>query len=253
MGITGILTTCNRPPEVLARAYRSMLDQTLPPDEIVIVNAGRNGLDIGISENTVIIDSPGSNSAEARNIGIEHSSNDLLAFLDDDDVWYRNRLEDQCAAMVDGIGIVSSPYDMDGAEFPIKRGNILQENWIGSTSFPLVRKDAVLSAGGFDTSFPANQEWDLWTRICRDHGVAVTDRKVGLKETGENSLTADIDKRISGWKAMFSKHAEDYRKDRKACREALGTFRYEMFVRRSIKGLVVSETMLLGFRLHLSP
>ena len=87
---------------LLSRAINSVLLQTYQNWELIII-------DDACSDNTSDIIEPnlkderirvirlkeGVGGAEARNIGLDESKGELIAFLDDDDEWLKNKLERQ--------------------------------------------------------------------------------------------------------------------------------------------------------------
>ena len=92
--------------EVIARAIFSVLNQTVAPREIILVNDGCTGDQRDLLENAlskvgnqanlrVIHLDTNSGSSFARNIGWETSRSDYVAFLDADDAWYPSKLQIQ--------------------------------------------------------------------------------------------------------------------------------------------------------------
>ena len=91
----------------LAEAIDSVLDQTLLPDEIIIVDDGSTDGTYGkIAALTATAPVPihairqgNQGPAAARNRGAERASGTLLAFLDADDLWLRDKTAHQVAAL----------------------------------------------------------------------------------------------------------------------------------------------------------
>jgi glycosyltransferase involved in cell wall biosynthesis len=86
----------------IAEAVASMLEQTLPPDEVLVVDDGSTdrtaevvrrlpGVQYHYQENR--------GAGTARNLGIRQSKGDLIAFLDADDIWLPEKLRLQTAAL----------------------------------------------------------------------------------------------------------------------------------------------------------
>src|SRR5690625_4573905 len=100
INISVIMPVYNRQ-ETVEQAIQSVLDQTYPHFEFIIVDDGstdstkeviRQVKDprIRLIENATSI-----GAAAARNIGVEHAVYDWLAFQDSDDVWLPQKLEKQ--------------------------------------------------------------------------------------------------------------------------------------------------------------
>jgi glycosyltransferase involved in cell wall biosynthesis len=95
---TVIIPTYNRA-RFIGEAVKSILAQTLPAHEIIVVDDGSTDntpevLQAFASKITVIRQKNAGASA-ARNTGILHSKTEWLAFLDSDDTWCSNYLEKQ--------------------------------------------------------------------------------------------------------------------------------------------------------------
>ena len=90
-------------PDYFRVSIKSMLEQTVSPDEIIIVKDGKltEGLDAVLeefrdSENIKVIAlSENKGLGEALSIGIENCRNELIARMDTDDISVNNRCEKQ--------------------------------------------------------------------------------------------------------------------------------------------------------------
>lgn len=79
----------------LAEAIESVLAQTIPADEIIVVDDGSEDETAGVAEKfhrVHVICQPNQGCAVARNTGIATSSGKWLAFLDADDIWLPEKL-----------------------------------------------------------------------------------------------------------------------------------------------------------------
>lgn len=93
--ITAVITTYNRA-ELLGRAIQSVLTQTTPPLELVVVDDGSTDRTPSVVERYAsrvrYVPQKNAGLAEARNTGVRHAQGDWIAFLDDDDVWKQDYL-----------------------------------------------------------------------------------------------------------------------------------------------------------------
>ena len=230
-------------PEALARAYRSVLAQTVRPERIVIVFSGK---EIPVTHGdvpTVAVRCEGTGGS-ARNAGASLCDDGFIAFLDDDDEWSPRRLESQLPMFSEGVCLVCSPYlveSEDGTEVfrPCIQGSILEENVLGCTSMVLLRKDAFDATGGFDPLMQSNQEWDLWIRMLDLGEAACSGDIVGTKHDSADSISSDGRRREKGWIRLLAKHLPRYLRDPRALERALWFFFRDMlFLRRWIPALI---------------
>ena len=100
--ITAVVPAYNREKTVI-RAIQSTLDQTHPPDEIIVVDDGSTDNTYSIVQqygNRIkYIYQKNSGASEARNRGVQEASGAWIAFLDSDDYW----LEHHLARMAEAI------------------------------------------------------------------------------------------------------------------------------------------------------
>lgn len=210
MKVSVIITTFNRP-QALIEAVKSVLNQSLLPSEILVVNDGKE-----IPENEAclahplvrIVQNEQSRGANfSRNRGVNLSKGDILMFLDDDDTWEENKVMEQVSHFErdPAIGLVYTGkimvYDTDRTKelyrVPANRsGNlypeILRKNIIGTTSAVALKKEVIVSAGKFDEDLPAMQDYDLWIRICKIAPV-VGDKRFNVRYTlNQYSKSAQI-------------------------------------------------------------
>jgi len=160
--ISVVITTYNRPVKILKRALDSVLNQSYENIEVFIVNDCpliidlsdeiRNWLESYQDDRiTYIVHEKNMGACQARNTGIERANGIFIAFLDDDDEWLSEKLKKQYKYMIDEkVGLVYCS-SLIIKETGIKKlyvpknvtcnfyQEILRTNFIGSTSFPLLR------------------------------------------------------------------------------------------------------------------
>lgn len=99
LAISVIIPTCDRP-DRLAAALQSVRSQTLQPAEIIVVDDGTSGLGAPPEAAITVVRGVGAAGPSAsRNLGVDHANGDFVAFLDDDDRWSEEYLEEVTKAL----------------------------------------------------------------------------------------------------------------------------------------------------------
>lgn len=192
MRVSVVIVTKNRR-FFLLRALKSVLDQTIKADEIVVVDdASDYSVESIISplnqKNLKLIINPKSlGGAVARNIGAKTTSCDVLMFLDDDDAWEKNKIEKQLQVFSDNENIamvysgrkIVKDTNLDKVvrtSVSKKEGDlsniIFEKNYIGITSAVAMKKVVFEKVCGFDENLPCRQDYDLWIRMAKYGDVA---------------------------------------------------------------------------------
>ncbi len=174
----------------VAQAVDSVLAQTWPQCEILVINDGStdNTLDVLMAYGDAIrvISKPNGGLSSARNRGIEEASGRYVAFLDADDRWLPAKLSRQVAVMeqVEDVGFCSttaqvvSPDDEPLNIWPCPDiqdsllETLFRQNGAipGSGSGVMARRDLFDTAGPFDESLRSLEDIDMWMRLA-----AITD------------------------------------------------------------------------------
>ncbi len=171
------------------KAVASVLSQTTPVLELVLVNDGGSETFRSVLPDDgriSLFSKQNEGVAAARNFAIQQCRGEYIAFLDQDDYWYPDKLQEQMA-MIPLAGepcMVTSPVDIIDhrgvfIQKRIKRIqnvyflkaykekallHLAEENFIYSST-PLVHKAVFQHAGGFDSSVQPHDDWDMYLRI----------------------------------------------------------------------------------------
>ncbi|MCB9893282.1 MAG: glycosyltransferase family 2 protein [Planctomycetes bacterium] len=108
--VSVILPTFNRA-DVLERAVKIVTDQTWRPLQLVLVDDGSSDDTPGVMAalearvrgagvEPVFVRKPNGGCASARNLAMQRATGEFFAFLDDDDLWYPDKLAKQVAELV---------------------------------------------------------------------------------------------------------------------------------------------------------
>jgi glycosyltransferase involved in cell wall biosynthesis len=157
--------------------------------------------------------------AAARNTGWQAARADVIAFLDADDLWAPTKIERQLQALQAAgprVGLVYCWYhgiDAHGLIVDVQNGpawhgdvlhHLLHGNFIGNGSAALIRRQALVEAGGFDAALRAQgaqgcEDYLLYCRVARAHAFAlVADHLVGYRSTPGN-MSSDRPRMLRSW------------------------------------------------------
>ncbi|WP_018232759.1 glycosyltransferase family 2 protein [Thioalkalivibrio thiocyanodenitrificans] len=108
MKVSVIIPTYNRA-DYLVDAIDSVLNQTVPVDEIIVIDDGSTDHTAaslrGYSRSVRLLRQDRAGAGAARNRGVHEARGELIAFLDSDDLWTPVKMELQLAAMAAHPGV----------------------------------------------------------------------------------------------------------------------------------------------------
>jgi glycosyltransferase involved in cell wall biosynthesis len=168
--------------EYIARAVSSVLDQSVTPDAVLVVDDGSRDASVAVASRfgppVTVISTPPRGAAAARNCGIREATTAAVGFLDVDDTWPSDRLERHLDVLSerDDVDIVLGATRYVGLSarerrryrFP-GREPIAVVMFLGATT---VRRSVFRDHHGFDESLRRFEDWDWFLRM-RELGVAI--------------------------------------------------------------------------------
>ena len=236
--VSGIITTHNRGADIVERAIKSILVQTHTNIEVIVVDdskpdfADRDNVKAMVEsyadKNVRYIRHPECRGAcAARNTGLADAKGEIIGFLDDDDEWMPKKVEvslplfeDSNVALVYGhfeyyyestntSTIEKTPFHGQDTFEKL----ISTNNYIGSTSFPMLRKSCVEDVGGFDTLLLSSQDYDMWLRLSQKYSVKHVDEVTCRYHAHEGErITRNVEKRVKGTERIIEKNYEYIKK-----------------------------------------
>ena len=175
----------------IREALESVLQQTRPADEIIVVNDGSTDDGPAIVEEMArnnrvrLLHKPNGGQSSARNLAIRETHCSHIALLDQDDIWYEDHLALLSRPFIEGavrrLGLVYGNLDqidrngrmlLEGCLDAIpsvhpKRSLLqcLQHDMFILPGASLVERQAVLDAGLFDERLSGYEDDDLFVRL----------------------------------------------------------------------------------------
>ena len=235
--VSAVITTHNREAEIVERAVRSVLNQTYPNIEIIVVDDSSPDYSYRADvENSIRKIQEASDSISikyvkhetcrgacaARNTGLGYCKGEIVGFLDDDDEWLPRKVEAMLPEFdADDVALVYCEAEsFDESNNTVRVYNrekhkgkvfesLIEDNYIGSASFPLMKREAVIDAGGFDEELQSSQDFDMWLRIAQKHNVSyVEDVLVRYHIHEGEQITKNPRKKIAGSERLIEKNRE---------------------------------------------
>ena len=199
-GVSVIIPTFNRA-WILEEAVDSVLAQTCPADEIIIVDDGSTDntqtLLRRFGSRIQVLRQPNRGVSAARNAGWRRATGALIALLDADDLWLPTKLERQIAFFNTHpearICQTEEIWMRRGKRVNPKRRHRKPSGWIFEPSLALclvspsavmMRRELLEEMGGFDEALPACEDYDLWLRVSLRVPIHLIDEKLVVKRGG---------------------------------------------------------------------
>ena len=199
--------------DTIGRAVGSAVAQVGVDREVIVVDDGSSDRTAEVLADflstvavRVIFHETNRGGSAARNTGAAHAAGSWLAFLDADDEWEPERLlhafgEVQASGCEFAIGSFEwSRPESEGdwrctPRLPpdVTDADLLSAPPLGAGSTLIVRASLFRDVGGFDTTMPRHQDWDLVIRLSeRTRGHVVSDPLVRVHRTGRPAYRAVV-------------------------------------------------------------
>lgn len=183
--LVSVVMPCYNARPYVEDAVRSVLDQTYPAVELVVVDDGSDDGSVEMLQRLAaehpqrlrLLAQDRRGPYPARNLGLRHARGEFVAFLDADDWWRPDFIERMhgtlqasgadltyCGWQNVGEGVVAQPYVP-----PAYEDDDPVAHFVRSCPWPihaaLVRRSVVDSLGGFSERRFASMDYDFWLRV----------------------------------------------------------------------------------------
>ena len=209
--VSVIIPTHNRE-KFISECVQSVLAQTLPAREIIIVDDGSTDAtynilrDLGFNslstKKTVLryFFQQNRGVSSARNLGIKEARSEYIALLDSDDLWLKSKLDRQVSAFqndtqssrlchTDEIWIRNGVRVNQHKKHKKHGGNVFQsclKLCCISPSSTMMHRSVFEDFGFFDEDLPACEDYDFWLRYSAKEDVNFIDEPLIIKKGGHS-------------------------------------------------------------------
>ncbi|MHC0445698.1 glycosyltransferase family 2 protein [Flavobacterium sp. 3-218] len=233
----------------IENTVKSILGQTFIDYEIIIINDGSTDASEIIVRNfndkrIKIFNQKNQGVSVARNFGIGKSSGKFIAFLDADDYWFPNHLEELNKLILDfpNCGIYCSRYktkiSTNHFKIPVFQGitnsfsGIINDYFYSNqpsritwTSCLAISKEILENTGGFTPGVTNGQDLELWTKIGINFSVAITNKTTAVYNY---DIGKSLSKReINSMSLMDFEQFKTFEKDNRSLKKFLDLYRIE--------------------------
>lgn len=187
--VTVVIPTRNRV-GFLKQAVASVFAQSYPNWELIVIDDGSatpvtDAVIHNIEDARLIRFDESKGASKARNAGIDLARGEYIAFLDDDDIWLRDKLALQVQVLKEKpqVGLVGGGCEyIDENGNPILKPKIRSEivtnrelsisvSLPGATSNSMFRVSCLHEVGKFNEALHRAEDWELFLRISEHFEV----------------------------------------------------------------------------------
>lgn len=233
LSVSAVIPTYNGS-RYLAASVRSALEQSHDLLEIIVIDDGSRddiqGILAPFPSKVRYVRQENGGPAAARNRGVSMARGDLIAFLDDDDLWHPTKTAEQVRVLAENprCGMVYSYpelIDEHGAvipneapsEFPCGEVYLafLHRNRITTPSATMIRREVFRCVGGFDENreYICGEDYDLWLRIARRYQVMFCPGTVTSYRVRSAGISKNLPNALKGHRYLLRKAAELHASD----------------------------------------
>ena len=206
--ISVVIPTFNRR-QTIGRSIDSVLNQTLFPSEIIVVDDGStDGTCDYIQSNfpsIKLLHQPNKGVSAARNKGIRYADTNWIALLDSDDEWFPQKLEKQVMTLSQSPDIKFCHTEEIWIRNGVRVNQMKKHQKYGghifykcldmcriSPSSVLFHQSILDDVGYFDEDLKVCEDYDLWLRITAKFPVLYIDESLIKKYGGHEDQLSRV-------------------------------------------------------------
>ena len=218
----------------ISRAIESVLAQTRPVDEIIVVDDGSTDETASqvkkYSKKVKYIYQENAGAGAARNTGIKAARYEWIAFLDGDDEWLPNKLKLQCELLQrhrELVWCTSNYYRcmceenrrspdiataratglLESREYFDNFFSIFLQDAYGCTDTIMIKREVLEETGGFRAGQRNMEDLDLWWRIAyRRPKIGFVNQPLAVYHLGIQQSLSRGQKKWEQYREMIERH-----------------------------------------------
>lgn len=233
--LVSIITPVYNGQDFLDRCIKSVLAQTYENWELLLIDDGSSDNSVQIIENylednriKLLRNESNSGIPTTRNKGIENSTGEFIALLDQDDEWLPHKLEKQVSRFLeidDSFGLIYSNVEVrtdqgilsdqkkeiePEASIQSNLELMLSRNLITSPT-AMVKRKALEEVGLFDESIRwGGDDYDLWIRIAHKFKFDYIDEVLCIRHEHQQNYSADKKRMMLKTIELGEKYVEQF-------------------------------------------
>ncbi|MDJ0696186.1 MAG: glycosyltransferase [Mastigocoleus sp. MO_167.B18] len=211
MSLISVIIPVYNGEKTIENTIKSVLSQSINNFELIIINSASTDSTLEIisqfkDPRIKVFYYPKANVAVNRNRGFKHACSDFISFIDADDLWTKDKLELQYNALINNAnaGLVYSWTDcVDERGKFLRRCSyvnwsgdvyckLLLDDFIGSGSNVMIRRDAFVAVGGFDEILTNAQDTDMWIRLAAKYDFVCVPKPQILYRICNISMSSNV-------------------------------------------------------------
>ncbi len=171
------------------------------------------------------------NVSMARNLGVQKGNGEWICFLDDDDVWFDQKLQtinkfikknNKCKFLFHNVNInkngkvVTNQSKRVGHFINLNQNLIINFNDFKHHNFVItssvVLKKKIIEENVFDKNLQIAEDWDLWLRLTQRYSLYYLHEILGEYFINPKSVTSDLKKYEKYNLKFYNKHKKIFSK-----------------------------------------
>ncbi len=226
-----VIPTFNRA-EKLRKALQSLSDQTYRDFEVLVCDDGSTDYTVEVLQSFQkvlnlkhLFEENWGGPARPRNRGVQAAKGEWICFLDSDDWWYPNKLEEVAKKLLSTVDFIFHDVDIYDSRLRLQKtssygkdlakptfANLMTRSNLIHNSSAVVRRSVLITAGPIseDRELISVEDFDLWLRIAKltDNFVRIP-MSLGGYGTGDVSISSLNEGQLVKAMEVFRRHMGD--------------------------------------------